>query len=242
MPDSTEFSFPHMCFAWTVHLLTAAGAAAGLMAVIAIAHAEWMHAFSWMAITLLIDSCDGMLARACRVKEVLPQFDGALLDNIVDYFTYVMVPAFFIYESGIVPDGFALACALAITLSSGYQFCQADAKTADHCFKGFPSYWNIVVFYLFMLALPGWLNTAVLLCLAIAVFVPVKYLYPSRTLFLRPLTLMLSTAWGLVLAVILLYQLEGHTPLLYVSLAYVAYYLSMSAYLTARGVHLPGLR
>jgi phosphatidylcholine synthase len=130
------------------------------------------------------------------VKEVLPQFDGALLDNIVDYFTYVIVPASFLYETRSVPIGFNLVSAILITLASAYQFCQSDAKTDDYCFKGFPSYWNVVAFYLFMLDWPQWVNLVIIVALTVAVFVPFKYLYPSRTLIARPLNVALTAVWA----------------------------------------------
>ena len=220
--------------AWAVHLLTATGAVAGLMALLATSHHKWVHAFGFMGLTLFIDSVDGALARLCNVKLVLPQFDGELLDNIVDYFCYVIVPAFFLYECGLVPYGYGIVAAIGITLASGYQFCQTDAKTDDHFFKGFPSYWNVVVFYLFMLRFPPWVNLVILLALAVAVFVPVRYLYPSRTRVLRPLTLMLTVVWG-VLLVSVLWRYPDHNPVwLHASLLYVAYYFVVSGYLTLR--------
>lgn len=222
----------HKSAAWGVHLLTAMGAVVGLMALIAIAHDKWQLAFGWMAVTLFIDSVDGTLARVCRVQRILPQIDGALLDNIVDYFTYVIVPAFFIYESDIVPPHWGVPAAIAITLASGYQFCQADAKTDDYFFKGFPSYWNVVVFYLFTLGLGPWPNLAILFILSVAVFVPVKYLYPSRTKTLRTLTLTLTTVWGIMLALAVVRYPEGHGALVRWSLIYIFYYFAMSLYLT----------
>jgi phosphatidylcholine synthase len=220
--------------AWGVHLLTATGAAAGLLALIATSQQRWQWAFVWMAVTLAIDSVDGTLARKCAVKQVLPQFDGSMLDNIVDYFTYVIVPAYFLYEAGIVPARCGLFAAIAITLASGYQFCQADAKTDDHCFKGFPSYWNVVVFYLFMLPFPKWINGVIVLGLAVAVFLPVKYPYPSRTQTLRPLTLTLTSVWGVLMAIVLARYPEKSFGLLYVSFVYLAYYFGFSLYLTFR--------
>jgi phosphatidylcholine synthase len=227
---------PIVYAAWGVHLLTATGAVMGLMAIIAIARQDWLRAFAWMGVTIVIDSVDGMCARACRVKEVLPHFDGALLDNIVDYFTYVIVPASFLYETHSVPTGFNLASAMLITLASAYQFCQMDAKTKDHCFTGFPSYWNVTAFYLFMLGWPEWVNLGIIVVLAIGVFVPVKYLYPSRTRLLRPLTIVLTILWGAVVFAAMLRYPDAHRPLMYVSLAYIAYYFAMSAFLTARGL------
>lgn len=211
------------------------------MALVATTAHEWRAALIWMGVTILVDSFDGTLARVVKVKSVLPRFDGALLDNIVDYFTYVIVPAYFLYEAPIVPGRFAIFAGAAITLASAYQFCQADAKTADHFFRGFPSYWNVVVFYLFMLQWPGWVNFAVVLLLALSVFVPIKYLYPSRTRTLRSLTWLLSAIWIVIVGwVVLHYEEESHNgdlrTLLYLSFGYVFYYVVLSLYLNFRGV------
>ncbi len=205
------------------------------MALFATADHRWIAALAWMGVTLAIDSVDGSLARACRVKQVLPGFDGALLDNIVDYFNYVIVPAFFLYESELVPLGYGLVPVLLMTVASGYQFCQSDAKTPDNYFKGFPSHWNTVVFYQFMLPFSKWINLAMILALAVAVFIPVRYLYPSRTPFLRPLTVTLSLLWGGLLLLALIWYPEGHQGPVYISLVYVFYYIVLSLYLTARG-------
>jgi len=220
--------------AWAVHTLTATGAAIGLVAIIAISNGNWMAAFGWMALTVFIDAVDGTFARFFKVKEVLPGFDGALLDNIVDYFTFVLIPAFFLYEAHIVPPGFALLAAMTITLASGYQFCQADAKTEDHYFKGFPSYWNIVVYYLFMLDWPPYLNLAIILLLAVAVFIPVKYLYPSRTRLLRKTTTVLTALWTAAVVIAYFAYPHAHAPWLYASLLYVVYYAVASIHITLK--------
>lgn len=220
--------------AWFVHGLTASGAVVGLLALIAINDGRYIMAFAWMGVTLAIDAVDGTLARIFKVKHYVPQIDGALLDNITDYFTYVIVPAYFIYSAGLVPGAMGIASALAITLASAYQFCQTDAKTDDHYFKGFPSHWNVVVFYLFFLQLPCVINFVVILVLAVAVFVPIKYIYPSRTRAFRGLTLVLSAAWGIILLVFLLGYPTVSMPLLYVSLGYVAYYFATSFYISWR--------
>ena len=147
--------------AWFTHFFTATGAVWGLMSIIAITNGAWQAAFAWMALAVFVDSFDGLLARRVRVKDVLPNFDGGLLDNMIDFLNYVVVPAFFLYESDILPMGGKLLGGAMIIIASSYQFCQADAKTEDHLFKGFPSYWNIMVFYLFMFQWNGWVNLAV---------------------------------------------------------------------------------
>jgi phosphatidylcholine synthase len=223
-----------MAAAWSVHALTATGAACGLLGIVAVSREDWTAVFFWMLVATAIDSVDGTLARMARVKEVLPGFDGALLDNIVDYLTYVIVPAYFLYASNVVPPGWNLASALAITLASAYQFCQSDAKTDDHCFKGFPSYWNVLVFYQFLLHWNPWVNLVVTLALAVCVFVPVKCLYPSRTPRLPVLNVVLCCIWaGLMITAFVMYP-SGHLLPLRLSLAYIAWYWAFSAYLTFR--------
>ncbi len=220
--------------AWSVHLFTASGAVMALLAIFAIFDHRWQAAFGWMAATVIVDGLDGTLARVSGVKGVLPQFDGALLDNIIDYQTYVVVPALVVVEAALVPPGWALLAACLILLTSAYQFAQSNAKTEDHFFTGFPSYWNVVVFYLFLLGLNPVMNLLLLLVCAVLVFVPLKYVYPSRTPSFRRLTLALSVAWAvLVLLALLQYPLQR--PLLIrTSLLFVAYYLGLSVYLTKR--------
>ena len=164
--------------AWTVHAFTATGAIWGLLALLAISNDRWIEAFAWMGVAVFVDAFDGIAARRLRVKEALPEFDGALLDNILDYLNYVFVPAYFLAVAGFLPQSLRVAGAVLILLASAYQFCQSDAKTEDHYFKGFPSYWNIMVFYMFILNLPPWLNMTLVVVLSVLVFVPIKYIYP----------------------------------------------------------------
>lgn len=220
----------NIIFAWSAHLFTATGAIWGLLAILAIVNQQWFAAFVWMAMSIFVDSFDGLLARRVRVKEVLPGFDGALLDNMIDFLNYVMVPALFVYEADFLPPGFALIGAVLIMISSAYQFCQDDAKTEDHYFKGFPSYWNILVFYLFILNWNGWVNLALITLLSILVFVPIKYIYPSRTERGRRLTMTLGGIWGII-NVIILIQYPNHAPwLVWASLLYAVYYCAASLY------------
>src|SRR5207253_224773 len=133
------------------------------------------------AYTVAVDSIDGTLARALEVKRVLPIVDGTRLDDIVDYFTYVIVPALFLLHADLLPAGAAVPVALCPVLASAVGFSRIDAKTPDHFFTGFPSYWNIVAFYLWGLGWPRLANAAVVVAFSIAVFVPIRYVYPSRT-------------------------------------------------------------
>ena len=219
--------------AWAVHVFTASGALWGLLGIIAAARHEWGVAFAWMTLALVVDAFDGMLARVARVKEVLPGFDGDLLDNTLDYLNYVFVPAFLIYEAGLLPDRFAVAGAAAVCLTSAYQFCQPEAKTDDHFFKGFPSYWNVLAFYLFLGGLDSRVNLAILASFALLVFVPLKWIYPSRMPRWRGFTIAATCVWG-AMCIAMLVQFPEPAPwLLYASLGYVAYYVLASLYLAA---------
>jgi len=220
--------------AWGVHLFTASSAPAGILAILAMDRGDAATAFWWMAYTLAVDSVDGTLARAVRVKEVLPYFDGTRLDDVVDYFTYVVVPALFLLRMPLLPPGVAVPVALAPVVASAYGFCRTDAKTADHYFTGFPSYWNVVVFYLYTLGWPAWVNAGVVVVLAIGVFVPVRYVYPSRTPTLLRFTNAFCVVWGVVVLWMIWRLPDVSGPLLAGSLAFPVYYAALSFVLTAR--------
>ena len=220
--------------AWGVHLLTASSAPAGVLAVLAAGRGDAAVSMGWMAYTLAIDSIDGTLARAVGVKQVLPFFDGARLDDIVDYFTYVIVPVLFVLRFDLLPPALAVPVALCPVLASAYGFCRTDAKTADHYFTGFPSYWNIVAFYLYALGWPRALNAAVVLLFSVAVFVPIRYLYPSRTPVLRPLTIGFGLAWGAAVLWSIAHLMTVPRALVVVSLAFPVYYVGLSLALHVR--------
>ncbi len=212
--------------AWGVHLFTASGAVVGLCALLAAAHGEPRRAGLLMLVALTIDSLDGMLARAVRVSEVLPQVDGRRLDDLVDYLNYVIVPAVFLVETDLLPHwGFA---ALPV-LASAYGFAHVQAKTDDDFFLGFPSYWNVLALYCWLLELPPAANAALLAALSPLVAVPFKYLYPSRMRALRRTHHALAVICIGLLAAAVADPERGralHLPLL--SLAHPAFYLAVS--------------
>jgi phosphatidylcholine synthase len=215
-------------------VLTAAGALLAFLMITATGAGDYRRALLWMALATAIDSADGVLARAARVKERLPNFDGARLDDIVDYLTFVFAPAYLVYHARLAPDGLVLVVVAAMLLSSAYGFSNEAAKTSDHFFTGFPSYWNIVVFYLLVLAAPPGFNAAVLIGLAVLVFVPIAYVYPSRTPTLRAPTIALGVTWA-VLVLVMIWQFpDVWRPVLYLSLVFPAYYLILSLTLDAR--------
>jgi phosphatidylcholine synthase len=220
--------------AWAVHLLTASGALLGLVMIAATGAGDYRRAFLWMAVATAIDSADGALARAVRVKERLPSFNGARLDDIVDYLTFVFAPAYLVYHARLTPDALAIIVISAMLLSSAYGFSQEAAKTSDHYFTGFPSYWNIIVFYLVVIGAPPAVNAAVLIGLAVLVFVPIAYVYPSRTPTLRVPTLVLGLTWALLVLVMIWQFPDVARPFLYLSLIFPAYYLVLSLVLNVR--------
>jgi phosphatidylcholine synthase len=219
--------------AGAVHLYTASGVVLALLIVQAAQQGEVVRAL-WLGLAaLVVDGTDGMLARRLQVKQRLPWFDGALLDNITDYLTYVFAPVLLLHSDGRLPDGqLGTVVAAVPLLASGYQFCRVDAKTADHVFLGFPSYWNVVAFYAVVLDLPTGAVTAVLLACAALVPLPVGYLYPSRSGVLRRTSLVLTAVWLATYAVLLLQVPDPHPLAVALSLGYVGYYVAVSAYLT----------
>jgi len=238
--DGPQDAFPlrFRMAGWLVHLYTASGSVLALLIVIAALEGDAETAL-WLGLaTLWIDGTDGMLARRLRVKETIPWFDGARLDDIVDYLTYVFAPVVLLWTTGRLPDG-PLGWVLAALplLASSYQFCRVDAKTSDHFFLGFPSYWNIVAFYAIVLDFGDTAVGITLVVLSILVFVPVRYVYPSRTRFLQALTLGLTAVWLATYALLLLQLPDPHPVVVAVSLGYVVYYVGLSGYLTARGAH-----
>jgi phosphatidylcholine synthase len=220
-----------------VHLYTASGAVLTLLILVAAYNGQAVAAL-WVALAaLVIDSTDGLLARRFRVKEFLPSFDGMLLDNIVDYMTYVLAPILLLWTAGYLPGGaFGVALAALPILASSYQFCRVDAKTGDgavtdHYFLGFPSYWNVAAFYAIVFDMGTWAVGAMLFVCSVLVFVPVRYVYPSRTVAFRKLTLALTTVW-LVSCVVMLIQMPDPSPVLQaLSLLYLVYYFGLSFYL-----------
>lgn len=224
--------------AWMIHLFTASAAILGLFTLHAIYQGHYIFAFWLMGVTIAIDSVDGSLARFVRVKIAAPKIDGMLLDNIVDYLNYVITPAFFLLVSNLLPVHLATVGASLVVLCSAYQFTQAEAKTEDHFFKGFPSYWNLVVFYLFLGGLSAWTNFTIIVTLSILIFVPIKYLYLSRldnvtkNKTLKLSLILFSIIYG-VSSVMLLIEYPKN-PLIFVviSWAFILLYLGLSLYRT----------
>jgi phosphatidylcholine synthase len=218
---------------WLAHLYTGLGAVAALLATLDVLADDYRGAFVWLGVQIFIDATDGVLARSLRVKERLPHFDGARLDDIIDYLCYVFVPVLLLLHAGLLPVGWGVWVGAAVLLSSAYGFSQtaAKVKTSDYFFTGFPSYWNLVAFYLFLLRWPAEVNAAILLTFAVLVFVPLRYVYPSRTETLRLPTIALGALWA-ILSLWILWRLPATDgPWTLVSLAFPVYYLALSLWL-----------
>ena len=221
-------------FAWLVHFYTASGAVLAFAAALAAINAQFREAFLFLIASTFVDATDGMLARRAGIPAATPTFDGARLDDIVDYLTFVFVPMLILYLAGDLPPGWGFWVVTAVLLSSGYGFASLDAKTSDYFFTGFPSYWNIVALYLHAGGLHPALNAAVLFALSVMVFVRSGYVYPSRTPVLRGLTTTLGVIWG-VMVIGIIVQLPTVSPALLIgSLFFPLYYAVLSFVLHAR--------
>lgn len=178
-----------------VHLLTASGAVFAMLAMLAAVDGDWSTMFVWLVVAFFVDGIDGPLARKYDTKTNAPIFDGVLLDLIIDYLTYVFVPAFALFKSGLLPGWTGWIAIIVITFTSALYFADTRMKTKDYSFSGFPGCWNMVVLVLFALEPSFWVILALVALLAIAMFVPIKFVHPVRTARWRRLTLPMAAAW-----------------------------------------------
>lgn len=230
--------------AWCVHGYTALGlviAAAIAVLLVRGTPDAFLWSFGLMFLATLVDATDGTLARKIHIKEVLPGFDGRKLDDITDFLTYTFLPLMLVWRAEILPAGTEAVLLLPL-LASAYGFCQVEAKTDDGYFLGFPSLWNVVAFYLYLLPMPGWLAVASVVVLALMTFVPSRYLYPSQPGPLNVVSNVLGAVWAVML-IGLLWLLPGDrtTPLdttvallAWSSLFYPAFYMIASWAVTIR--------
>lgn len=178
-----------------VHLLTATGAVFAMLAMLAAVDENWSLMFVWLVVAFFVDGIDGPLARKYDVKTNAPIFDGVLLDLIIDYLTYVFVPAYALFKSGLLPGWTGWIAIIVITFASAMYFADSRMKTKDYSFSGFPGCWNMVVLVLFALAPSFWVSLAVVALLAASMFLPVKFVHPVRTARWRYVTLPMALAW-----------------------------------------------
>ncbi|MEX0344120.1 MAG: phosphatidylcholine synthase [Rhizobiaceae bacterium] len=181
--------------AFSVHLLTASGSFLAFLSLVAASEQRWTAMFWWLGMALLVDGIDGPIARKLHVKHVLPTWSGDLLDNIIDYVTYVLIPAFALYQRGFMGEGLSFASAAIIVVSSAIYYADTGMKTKENFFKGFPVVWNMIVFTLFVIEPGEMLSFAVVVIAAILSFTPVYFLHPVRVHRLRNLNLGIFLLW-----------------------------------------------
>ncbi len=189
--------------AWSVHAFTTFGIVAGFLALVAVLKNDPFTAFLWLGVALFVDGVDGSLARKARVSEYTPNFDGASLDLVIDYFTYVAVPALMIYWFNMVPldwifsgTTWSLIAAVTVMAVSCYTFANVGMKSSDYYFVGFPALWNIVVLYFYLLGTGAITNFVTVFVLAILTFVPVKFVHPLRVTYWRKFTIPITVLWA----------------------------------------------
>jgi phosphatidylcholine synthase len=190
--------------AFVVHIFTACGAALALTALVAAVNGRWALMFVLLGMALIVDGVDGTMARRFEVRKVLPRWDGDVLDLVVDFVTYVFVPAYAITAGSLLPPPLALPAGIAIVMTSAIYFADRRMKTADNYFRGFPALWNAAAFYLFLLKLPTWANALAVAILVVLTFVPFRFVHPVRVRRLRSVSIAALAAWsGLALIAVL---------------------------------------
>ncbi len=194
--------------AFAVHVFTATGAAIAFLALILATGEHWAAMFFCLGLALIIDGVDGPLARSFKVAEVLPRWSGETLDIVVDFVTYVFVPAYAISASGMLPRGLAIPAGIVVVISGALYFADRSMKTADNYFRGFPGVWNLAAFYLYVLQPAEWLAAGMIAVLAVLTFAPFKFLHPLRVKRLRALNICLLLAWAALALVTVIANLQ----------------------------------
>ena len=219
----------YQVLAWAVHFYTALGLVAGLMAIDAIYRGEAQHVFIWLAVAAFIDATDGTLARRFEVKRWASQFDGCLLDNIIDFLNYTFIPVVFAYRFELIPPS-ALPVLALVLFASAYGFCITTAKTADGYFTGFPNYWNVMIFYFYLLEFPPLINALIMSIFVVLVFVPIRYISASTEKF-RSITVVVMVLFGVALVIMGATMYDVDKRLVVGSLVAATYYFVASFYL-----------
>lgn len=201
--------------AFTVHVFTATGAALALLALILATGGHWAGMFFCLGMALVVDGADGPMARAFDVERVLPRWSGETLDLVVDFATYVFVPAYAISASGLLPQVLAIPAGVIVVVSGALYFADREMKTKDNYFHGFPAVWNLAAFYLYLLEPPEWAAAASIAVLAGLSFSPIKFLHPLRVQHWRSFNIALLAAWAILAFVAVVQNLS---PRLYVTL------------------------
>lgn len=190
-----ELPTRHPLPAYAVHAFTASGAVLGLMALQAAGEGRWAATFAWLGLALVVDGVDDTIARRVGVAGLLPRYSGEVLDLVVDYLTYVVVPVFVMVRAELVPAPLAWPLAAAVLISSAFYFADSEMKTAEGGFRGFPAIWNVAVFLLAVFALPASVNAVLVAALVMATFAPFAFIHPFRVRRFRMLTVAVLCAW-----------------------------------------------
>jgi phosphatidylcholine synthase len=225
--------FAEVC-AFAVHVFTALGAALGLLALIFATGGHWAAMFFTLGLALLVDGIDGPLARRFKVQELLPRWSGEGLDFVVDFITYVFVPAYAIAASGYLPQTLAIPLAALIVVTGALYFADGNMKTEDNYFRGFPAVWNLVAFYIFVLAPHPWAGAAAIVALAVLTFVPVRFVHPLRVRQGRIINIMLMVVWAAFAFIAVATDLEPG-PYVTAGLSVIALYFLVAGLLRRAG-------
>ncbi|EJF88862.1 phosphatidylcholine synthase [Bartonella tamiae] len=195
--------------AFSVHLLTASGSFLAFLSLVAASEKQWTAMFGWLGLALFVDGIDGPIARKLQVKYVLPSWSGELLDNIIDYVTYVLIPAFALYQSGFMGPYLSFLSGAIIVISSAIYYADTAMKTKENFFKGFPAVWNMVVFTLFVVKPGEWIAFPIVVVSAILAFLPIYFLHPVRVVRLRFINLPIFLAWCTFGLIAIFYNLDA---------------------------------
>ena len=229
-PPISSQSTPRMrAAAFSVHIFTALGAGVALIAMLEAVREHWTGMFAWLGVALIIDAVDGPIARRLDVVRLQPNWSGDILDHVVDFLTYVFVPAYAITASGLLLPLAAPLLGIGIVVSSALYFADRRMKTADNHFRGFPALWNAVAFYLFLLHLPPVFSSLAVAILIALTFVPIHVVHPFRVVRLRWLTLWLLGAWALLAVMTLVYDFNVGPSITFGLCAIAAYIIGSDA-------------
>jgi phosphatidylcholine synthase len=220
--------------AFSVHILTACGAALALLALIAAASHDWPLMFAALGVALIVDAVDGPLARCFKIGERLPRWSGETLDLVVDFTTYVVVPAYAIAAGGLMPEPWSVLAGMIVAVTGALYFADRNMKTADNYFRGFPAVWNVIAFYLLLLRPASAITAAIVAVFAVLTFVPVRFVHPFRVRYLRIVSVALLMLWS-VLAIAAV--LQGLAPGFWISaaLCLIGLYFLGAGLLSPRG-------
>jgi phosphatidylcholine synthase len=211
--------------AFAIHVFTASGAALGFLALIFAVGGHWTAMFLCLGAALIVDGADGPLAREFKVAEVVPRWSGDTLDLVVDFTTYVFVPAYAIAASGLLPSFLAIPAGVVVVVTGALYFADREMKTRDNHFRGFPAVWNLIAFYLYALQPPAWIGAAMIAGFAILTFTPIEFVHPLRVKRLRALNIALMAAWAILAAIAVIHNLEPAGWVLFGLCAIALYFL-----------------